>query len=84
MYPNYVYRPQRSKDKKGKKGRRGELEHEQDSEHTISFVLPMTMPTTSKHGRSVSAPTPTPVPDNPDPIRVHAVLSHFSIARTDD
>lgn len=60
MYPNYVYRPQRSKDKKGKKGRRGELEHEQDSEHTISFVLPMTMPTTSKHGRSVSAPTPPP------------------------
>ncbi|KAI6108851.1 hypothetical protein EV401DRAFT_1999097 [Pisolithus croceorrhizus] len=61
MYPNYVYRPQRSKDKRGKKGRRGELGHEQDSEHTISFVLPLTMPaTTSKHGRSVSAPTPPP------------------------
>lgn len=61
MYPNYVYRPQRSKDKKGKKGKRGEFEHEQDSEHTISFVLPLTMPTTtSKHGRSVSAPTPPP------------------------
>ncbi|KAI6027055.1 hypothetical protein EDC04DRAFT_2899436 [Pisolithus marmoratus] len=60
MYPNYVYRPQRSKDKKGKKGRRGELEHELDSEHTISFVLPLTMPTTTKHGRSVSAPTPPP------------------------
>lgn len=64
MYPNYVYRPQRSKDKKGKKGKRGEMEHETDSEHTISFVLPFSMPasnsTTTKHGRSVSVPTPPP------------------------
>lgn len=61
MYPNYVYRPQRSKDKKGKKGKRGEFDHETDSENTISFVLPFSMPaTTAKHGRSVSAPTPPP------------------------
>ncbi|KAL4064700.1 hypothetical protein V8B97DRAFT_1296964 [Scleroderma yunnanense] len=60
MYPNYVYRPQRSKDKRGKKGKRGEFEHETDSENTISFVLPFSMPTTAKHGRSVSAPTPPP------------------------
>ena len=58
MYPNYVYRPQRSKDRKGKKGKRGE---EGDSESTISFVLPLCAPATGKnHGRSSSAPTPPP------------------------
>ncbi|KAF9449420.1 hypothetical protein P691DRAFT_791143 [Macrolepiota fuliginosa MF-IS2] len=62
MYPNYVYRPQRSKDKgKGKKvvktGRKGEVEHETDTEN-VSFVLPM--PPAPRHGRSASAPTPPP------------------------
>ena len=58
MYPNYVYRPQRSKDRKGKKGKRGE---EGDSETTISFVLPLCAPAVGKnHGRSSSAPTPPP------------------------
>lgn len=61
MYPNYVYRPQRSKDKaKGKKplksGRKDEVEHETDTEN-VSFVLPMPAP---RHGRSASAPTPPP------------------------
>ena len=58
MYPNYVYRPQRCKDRKGKKGKRGE---EGDSETSISFVLPMCAPAVGKnHGRSSSAPTPPP------------------------
>lgn len=60
MYPNYVYRPQRSKDKKGKKSKRGEFEHETDGESSISFVLPLSPPTVMKHGRSASAPTPPP------------------------
>jgi hypothetical protein len=67
MYPNYVYRPQRSKDKDGRfknrkaKGVRGEYEHETDSE-SLSFVLPFpTSPFTRRHGRSASAPTP-PLP----------------------
>jgi hypothetical protein len=67
MYPNYVYRPQRSKDKDGRlknrkaKGIRGEYEHETDSE-SLSFVLPFqTAPFTRRHGRSASAPTP-PIP----------------------
>ncbi|KAH7887176.1 hypothetical protein F5I97DRAFT_1113251 [Phlebopus sp. FC_14] len=63
MYPNYVYRPQRTKDRKGKhaKGKRGEFEHETDSETNISFMLPLSAPTTTKHhGRSASAPTPPP------------------------
>ncbi|KAG8217020.1 hypothetical protein J3R82DRAFT_7336 [Butyriboletus roseoflavus] len=56
MYPNYVYRPQRTKDRKGKKGKRGE---EGDSESSISFVLPLCAPAVGKnHGRSSSAPTP--------------------------
>lgn len=58
MYPNYVYRPQRTKDRKGKKGKRGE---EGDSETNISFVLPLCAPAVGKnHGRSSSAPTPPP------------------------
>lgn len=60
MYPNYVYRPQRSKDKKGKKSKRGEFEHETDGESSISFMLPLSPPTLMKHGRSASAPTPPP------------------------
>jgi hypothetical protein len=60
LYPNYVYRPQRSKDKaKGKKmvkaGHKGEFEHETDTE-TVSFILPAA----PRHGRSASAPTPPP------------------------
>ncbi|EGO04065.1 hypothetical protein SERLA73DRAFT_84266 [Serpula lacrymans var. lacrymans S7.3] len=60
MYPNYVYRPQRTKDRKGKaaKGKRGEYEHETDTESNISFMLPLSPPTATKHGRSASAPTP--------------------------
>jgi hypothetical protein len=62
LYPNYVYRPQRTKGKedklKGKKSgkcsRRGsEIETESDS---LSFVLPI--PSSNRHGRSASAPTP--------------------------
>ncbi|KAH7929922.1 hypothetical protein BV22DRAFT_1116495 [Leucogyrophana mollusca] len=62
MYPNYVYRPQRTKDRKGKtlKGRRGDFEHETDTESNISFMLPLSPPTATKHGRSASAPTPPP------------------------
>jgi hypothetical protein len=67
MYPNYVYRPQRSKDKDGRaknrkaKGIRGEYEHETDSD-SLSFVLPFpSSPFTRRHGRSASAPTP-PLP----------------------
>lgn len=59
MYPNYVYRPQRIKEKaktkKSIKGRRPENEHE--AEESLSFVLPMAP---RHHGRSVSAPTPPP------------------------
>lgn len=61
MYPNYVYRPQRTKEKakskKTTKGRRLENEYEADAE-SLSFVLPMGPP--RHHGRSVSAPTPPP------------------------
>jgi hypothetical protein len=58
MYPNYVYRPQRTKDRKGKKGKRGD---EIDSESSISFMLPLSAPMATKHhGRSASAPTPPP------------------------
>jgi len=61
MYPNYVYRPQRSKDKpkpkKSLKSRRHENEHETDNE-SLSFVVPMALP--RHHGRSASAPTPPP------------------------
>ncbi|PFH45362.1 hypothetical protein AMATHDRAFT_9412 [Amanita thiersii Skay4041] len=68
MYPNYVYRPQRSRDKDGRakikkptsisKNRRGaDLEHETDTE-SLSFVVPMAP--LRHHGRSASAPTPPP------------------------
>jgi hypothetical protein len=67
MYPNYVYRPQRSKDKDGRakakkvKGVRGEYEHETDAE-SLSFVLPFPASSSMRrHGRSASAPTP-PLP----------------------
>jgi hypothetical protein len=60
MYPNYVYRPQRAKDKDGRsksrkpKGRSDEMDGE-----GVSFVLPMAQPL-RHHGRSASAPTPPP------------------------
>jgi len=53
LYPNYVYRPQRSKAKKSK----GKFE-DADTESTISFVVPLCVPPVSRHGRSASAPTP--------------------------
>lgn len=58
LYPNYVYRPQRVKDKKERGLRRGEFAHITEHER-ISFVLPMTSPT--RNGRSASAPTPPPL-----------------------
>ncbi|TFK63608.1 hypothetical protein BDN72DRAFT_861977 [Pluteus cervinus] len=70
MYPNYVYRPQRTREKDGRsksrkptKGRRAtqdatEVDNETDSE-SVSFVLPM-MAARHPHGRSASAPTPPP------------------------
>lgn len=63
MYPNYVYRPQRAKDKDGRsksrkpKGRRGDLD-EVDSD-SVSFVVPVVQHH-RHHGRSASAPTPPP------------------------
>lgn len=60
MYPNYVYRPQRSKEKaKAKKTIKSRHleEHETDTE-SLSFVLPMAP--SRHHGRSASAPTPPP------------------------
>ncbi|KAH9932864.1 uncharacterized protein B0H18DRAFT_1115521 [Fomitopsis serialis] len=75
MYPNYVYRPQRikerAKSKKGK-GRKGDGEQETDAESGISFVLPVPSPPRSlsrdslpapvrgQTRRAVSAPTPPP------------------------
>jgi hypothetical protein len=54
LYPDYVYRPQRSKAKKPK----GKFEGA-DTESTISFMLPLAAPPPpSRHGRSASAPTP--------------------------
>lgn len=61
LHPNYVYRPQRAKDKDGRsksrkpKGRRGDINEDDEN---LSFVL-----STSQHrhhGRSASAPTPPP------------------------
>ncbi|KAL4245378.1 hypothetical protein ABKN59_009487 [Abortiporus biennis] len=70
MYPNYVYRPQRVKDKSKKKGKGkkydGELET--DSE-TLSFVVPVVPSPPHSPGRATfhsqgrraaSAPTPPP------------------------
>ncbi|KAF5378865.1 hypothetical protein D9615_006920 [Tricholomella constricta] len=63
MYPNYVYRPQRAKDKDGRsksrkpKGRRGDLD-EAETE-SLSFVVPV-VSHNRHHGRSASAPTPPP------------------------
>jgi len=66
MYPNYVYRPQRSKAAKGKKtkGRKSLTEGEQDTDpETYSCLLPVSLPSSSssssnRQGRARSAPTP--------------------------
>lgn len=74
MYPNYVYRPQRTKERaKSKKGKgRNGGEQETDVESSISFVLPVPSPprslsrdnfpapTRGQNRRAVSAPTPPP------------------------
>jgi len=65
MYPNYVYRPQRTKTTKGKKGKgrrgfAGESEQDTDAE-SFSCTLPVNLaPSGSRqhHGRARSAPTP--------------------------
>ncbi|KAI0765896.1 hypothetical protein BD413DRAFT_673123 [Trametes elegans] len=73
MYPNYVYRPQRNKDKKTKKGK-GRREGDQDTDaESFSFLVPVSSPSRSPHRdyaagghgpghgrRAVSAPTPPP------------------------
>ncbi|OBZ67642.1 Repressor ROX1 [Grifola frondosa] len=75
MYPNYVYRPQRVKDKakpKKGKGRKADGEPETDVD-SVSFILPVPSPPRSHSGervpvghghghprRAVSAPTPPP------------------------
>lgn len=57
LYPNYVYRPQRSKDKDGKtKANKKSSLKKLDESESLSFVVPVSRP----HGRSVSAPTPPP------------------------
>jgi hypothetical protein len=63
MYPNYVYRPQRTKPTKGKKGKgRKGYDGEQDTEvDSFSCTLPVNLaPCSSRyhHGRARSAPTP--------------------------
>lgn len=68
MYPGYVYRPQRVKEKsklKKGKGKRVDGEGEVESESTLSFVLPVPAPSSHErsygHGRrAASAPTPPP------------------------
>ncbi|PPQ70211.1 hypothetical protein CVT26_014468 [Gymnopilus dilepis] len=57
MYPNYVYRPQRAKDKDGKaKNKKLVKKGEQEETPSVSFVVPVPR----HHGRSASAPTPPP------------------------
>ncbi|KAJ2917308.1 hypothetical protein MD484_g3095, partial [Candolleomyces efflorescens] len=59
MYPNYVYRPQRSKDKDGRSKKKSTSKHRrEENEQTVSFVVPVGP--RQHHGRSASAPTPPP------------------------
>jgi hypothetical protein len=56
LYPNYVYRPQRAKDKDGKtKNNKKTKKFDRDTA-SLSFVVPVHR----HHGRSASAPTPPP------------------------
>ncbi|KAJ3565474.1 hypothetical protein NP233_g7610 [Leucocoprinus birnbaumii] len=58
MYPNYVYRPQRSKDKaKAKKAAKPGQKGDESAPENVQFVLPVP---SQRHGRSASAPTPPP------------------------
>lgn len=58
MYPNYVYRPQRSKDKaKGKKVGQADPKGDEPSPDNVAFVLPGP---SQPEGSSASAPTPPP------------------------
>jgi hypothetical protein len=54
LYPNYVYRPQRAKDKDGKTKNKKTKKFDEDT-GSLSFVVPV-----NRHGRSASAPTPPP------------------------
>lgn len=58
LYPNYVYRPQRSKDKDGKNkpNKKTSLPRKLDEGESLSFVVPVARP----HMRSASVPTPPP------------------------
>jgi hypothetical protein len=55
LYPNYVYRPQRAKDKDGKTKNKKTKKIDDDA-CSLSFVVPVHR----QHGRSASAPTPPP------------------------
>ena len=54
LYPNYVYRPQRAKDKDGKTKNKKTKKFDEDA-GSLSFVVPV-----HRNGRSASAPTPPP------------------------
>jgi hypothetical protein len=56
LYPNYVYRPQRAKDKDGKTKNKKSKKIDEDT-GSLSFVVPVHR---HHHGRSASAPTPPP------------------------
>ncbi|KAF8899512.1 hypothetical protein CPB84DRAFT_1731018, partial [Gymnopilus junonius] len=57
LYPNYVYRPQRSRDRDGKaKNKKLVKKTELEESSSVSFVVPVPR----HHGRSASAPTPPP------------------------
>ncbi|KAF9256000.1 hypothetical protein L218DRAFT_966773 [Marasmius fiardii PR-910] len=64
MYPNYVYRPQRVRDKDGKVRNKKRVkkfaEDEEYQTRTVSFVIPPPVNNARLHGRSASAPTPPP------------------------
>ncbi|PPQ90324.1 hypothetical protein CVT25_007726 [Psilocybe cyanescens] len=54
-YPNYVYRPQRAKDKDGRtKNNKKVKKLDYDESASMSFIVPVPRP----HGRSVSDPSP--------------------------
>lgn len=57
MYPNYVYRPQRAKDKDGRAKNKKSKKLDSEMPESLSFIVP-TVP--RPHGRSASAPTPPP------------------------